>query len=231
MARIVLTHAHLPLNERIARHLLSRGHALALLFPTTQARDEGLARLAEGERVKGFLHLEECVGSLGGLDALVNGHEGLDEGRLLVEEPLRLRELVTQGLQWLFETTRAAIPYLLRKGGGSIVFPLVYDALCYADYPTSPVMDHARLAMVKSLSRELTAFGVQVNALTIGYHDLGFTPAERKARRERLSIFGLKPPLVAVDALLTALDLLIDSPCPHLGGQNLHVGFGIETTV
>jgi 3-oxoacyl-[acyl-carrier protein] reductase len=242
MARIVLTHAHLPLNERIARHLLSREHSLALLFPSEEARDEGLARLAGGERVRGLLQpdpspeavparFEECVGSLGGVDALVHGHEMLDEPRLLAQEPLRFQGLVLQALQDIFVMTRAAIPHLLRNKGGSIVFPLIYDSLHYADYPTSPVVDHAKLSMMKSLSRELTAFGVQVNALTIGYHDPGFTPAEKKARRERLSIYGLKPPLVAVDELLTALDLLISSPCAHLGGQNLQVGFGIETSV
>jgi len=236
MKRILLSNGHQTLNQQIGHHLLSQGHSLALLFPTPEALTEGQARWNEAGsgRVTCFLssvQLEECVGALGGLDAVIHGHEQLDEARLLAENPLRFQECIGGGLQQCFSLTRAAIPYLLRNEGGSIVFPLIYDSLHYAGYPTSPVMDHGKLSMMKSLSRELTTFGIQVNELTLGYHDPGFSPAEKKARRQRLSIYGLKPPLVPIEQLLTAFDFLLGAPCAHIGGQNIHVGFGIETTV
>jgi 3-oxoacyl-[acyl-carrier protein] reductase len=244
MKRILMTHGHVPLNQRLTRHLLEQGHSLAVLFETPGARDEGEARLKEhaGGRLKCFVQsslapeaitaqVEECMRKLGGLDALVHGYEMIDEARLLTEDPLYFQGLITQALQNIFSFTRASVSHLIRAKGGSIVFPMLCDSLHYDGYPVSPVLDHAKLSMMKCLSRELMAFGIQVNALTLGYHDPGFTSDEKRATRERLAVYGQKPRLAAIEELLPVLDFLVAPPTAHIGGQNIHVGLGIDTTV
>lgn len=239
MKHILITNGQVALNQEMARHLLGRGHEVALLCPSDcemRVPEEHSGRLHhffqdtfEANALREQLNL--IVDSLGGLDVLVHGHEMVDEAERLAVNVQSFSTQLAEHSRRIFATTRAVVSHLIRQKGGAIVFPVIFDALYYDGYAVSPVLDHGKLSMMKCLAHELTSFHIQVNALSLGYYDPGFDRTETKQRQNVLSIYGLKPPIARMDQLLTALDILVTPPCSYISGQNIHVGMGTETTV
>jgi hypothetical protein len=103
--------------------------------------------------------------------------------------------------------------------------------LHYADYPSSPILNHGKISLMKSMSRECCAFKLAVNAMTFGYYDDQYNAEQKKKKRKTLEIFGLKPPLLSLEEMIPALQFFIDPPVKNIGGQNYHISTGIETVL
>ena len=118
---------------------------------------------------------------------------------------------------------------MIMKKHGLILYPMFYDALSFAGYPVSPVIDHAKLSMMKCLARELNAFKVRTNAITFGYYDDDFDKEKSKKIRKDVEIFALKPRLHKIQEYISAIDIFIGESGELISGQNIHIGAGIET--
>ena len=115
---------------------------------------------------------------------------------------------------------------MIRKKKGNIVFLNKYDAMRFNGLTDTPIINNLFISFMKSLNRELSSFKVSVNTVTLGTGF--FFDANGK---ELSKLFSLKPrqyPINSVSKLLECLCSLSDSV---LGGQNIELSSGTETSI
>lgn len=241
---ILITHGDVEWNQKIATYCLRQGEQVILHFQcgdqeknfkqSLSSAETGLFRgVVDNDLTSESINrwVEMAVGEAGGVDVLIHGNEMIDEVGLFDEDPLLAGESITEHMGRVFRISRAVVSHMVRRKSGQVIFPLIYDALAYADYPTSPMLNHGKISLMKCMSRELCAFKIGVNAMTFGYYNDGFDPQTKRNKRKTLDIFGLKAPLLEWDEMIPALQFLIEPPVKNVGGQNIHIGIGIETTL
>ncbi|PWK07433.1 SDR family NAD(P)-dependent oxidoreductase [Tumebacillus permanentifrigoris] len=239
---IFLTNGDQTFNRLIANHLLGQGHRVTVLFQEATAAESYLQETAEEQRER--LHvlvehaytldtvtavLAEAGTRMEGLDVLIHGNEMLNEEDLFEQDPLNFGEMISETFRRIYLFNRVAVSTMMRRKSGSIIFPMFFDVLHYAGYPSSPVLNQGKISFMKCLSKELTAFKLAVNAMTFGYYDENFDSPTKKGIKEAVEIFGLKPTLLSWQEMIPALDFLVNPPVKNLGGQNIHISAGNET--
>ena len=156
---------------------------------------------------------EAAAGRYGGIDVLYNnaGISPPDDGSILETEPeawQRVQDVNTKGV---YLCCRHGIPYLLERGGGSVINVASFVALLGA--ATSQISYTASKGAVLSLSRELAVqfarSGIRVNALCPGPVEtplllriFGDDPAAYERRRIHLPMGRLAKPREIVNAAL-----------------------------
>ena len=156
---------------------------------------------------------EETAARYGGIDVLYNnaGISPADDDSILDTEPdawQRVQDVNTKGV---YLCCRHGIPYLLERGGGSVINVASFVALVGA--ATSQISYTASKGAVLSLSRELAVQfarqGVRVNALCPGPVEtplllriFGDDPAAYERRRVHLPMGRLAKPREIVNAAL-----------------------------
>ncbi|MCZ8513158.1 SDR family NAD(P)-dependent oxidoreductase [Paenibacillus filicis] len=241
---IFITNGDHAFNQSIASRELAGGHRIGL-HCTNQVQAEAY-RNSLGEGAAERLHLfygvpadeagassviEDAVAKLGGLDVLIHGNEMLDEDQLFEQAKDELGSLIPSLFQRIFLWNRSAIGYMIKQKSGKVIFPVIYDTLYYDHYPCSPILNHGKISLMKCLSRECSAFRIDVNVVSFGYYDAGFDKAEKKEKQRGLEIYGLKPVLKSLDDMLEVLDFVIGAPGSLIGGQNIEIGVGVETNL
>lgn len=241
---IFITNGEHAFNQSIAYRELANGHRVGIHF-TTQEQAEAYRNSLEADAADN-VHLfygvpkdeaeaasiiEDVVAKLGGLNVLIHGNEMLDEVKLFEQTQDELGSMIPSLFQSIFLWNRSAIGYMLKQKSGKVIFPIIYDTLYYDQYPSSPILNHGKISLMKCLSRECSAFRIDVNVLTFGYHDAGFDKVEKKEKQRSLEIYGLKPVLKSLDEMLEVLEFIIGAPNSLIGGQNIEIGVGIETNL
>ena len=173
--------------------------------------------------------LADITEETGALDVLIHGNEMVNEEELLLQDANLLDQYMTEHFRRIYLLNKTVSSMMIKKKSGSIIFPIIYDALYYAGYHSSPILNHGKISMMKCLSRELTVFKLSVNVMTFGYYNQNFDNKEKREMRKALEIYGLKPQLHELSQLVPALDILINPPTPAIGGHDFHIGAGIET--
>ena len=242
--KILLSDAHQKENLDIARYLLKEGHLLALLSKESQIVNDFVEGLGPEYKHNCFVEyldhykeesITEAVDSitdkLKGLDILINGLPGgANEADLLESLPASFGRDIVSDFNEVFLLNREIVRHMIREKAGNIMFLLIDDVLDFADYPVSPIHNHGRLAMMKSMAKELTPFNIRVNSLTFGIHNRGFSPSEKREMRRKLEFCALKPPIPAWEDLLPALDALIYPSFNYMTGQNYPACIGTSNT-
>jgi len=241
--RILVTNGDCAFNQQLSTYLLEKGFVVTLLFQDRSVAESYQSTLEEAWRtrfqwmagVELVQEAEEVVGQtvagMGGLDVLINGDEGMDEMILFEQNPMELGERIADRFRIMFRLNQAVAAHMIKRKSGRILFPIVYDALSYAGYPASPILNQGKISLMKCLSRELSAFKITVNSVTFGYYRDGFPTDVIRNRRKMLQIYGLKVPVPSFREMFAVMEMLIRSPAGLIGGQNLHVGVGIETVL
>jgi len=134
----------------------------------------------------------EATAALGGISILVNNAGGNSfMSPVQGMRPAGWRKTLALNLDSVFLLTQAAIPALVASGNGSII-----NVASVAGLRGSPLMAHygsakaAVIAFTQSLSIELAAQGVRVNALVPGWIETdltGFLRTEESAEQGLLS--------------------------------------------
>ena len=140
--------------------------------------------------------VKATLARFGRIDALVNTVGGFRGGKTVLEEELTTWDMMmTVNLRTTLLTCRAVIPTMLGQGGGSIVNVSAGAALSapagLAAYSASKA---AVLRLTESLSEEVKATGVRVNAVLPGTID---TPQNRKAMPKADPSTWVKPEEIA----------------------------------
>lgn len=120
------------------------------------------------------------VARFGRLDVLVNVAGGFRGGKPLYEAPEdELDAMLTINTRSVWNACRAAVPVMLRQGGGRIVTIASLNALAgSAAVAAYGAAKAATLRLSESLSAEVRARGINVNCVLPGTMD---TPANRAA--------------------------------------------------
>ena len=241
--KILLSEAHQKENLDIAHYLLKEGHRLALLSKESQIVNDFIEGLDPEYKYNCFVHcldhytedniigaVDSVTDKLKGLDILINGLPGVNEAVLLESLPETFGRDIVSDFNEVFLLNREIVRRMIREKAGNIMFLLIDDVLDFADYPVSPIHNHGRLAMMKSMAKELTPFNIRVNSLTFGIYNRDFSPSEKREMRRKLEFCALKPPIPAWEDLLPALDALIYPSFRYMTGQNYPACIGTSNT-
>ena len=235
---VLITNGEEKVNQLIASHFKNKGYQCVLLFNEKKAFQQ---YIVEDPAHKGIYmsdvqekalqeKLDETLQGIP-IDILIHGNEMLDEEALFDEDPLQLNQTVVDALNRIYLVNKVVVSQMVKLKKGKIIFPLFYDPLYYAGYPSSPILNHAKLSLMKCMSKELGAFKLNVNAMTFGYYDHEFDKVEKKAVKNKVEIFSLKPKLPTINEYIPALDMLIEGPAALIGGENVYVGAGSDTGI
>lgn len=235
---VVITNGGVEVNQLIASHFEQKGYNCFLLFDEKKTFEDYREEHAEQTCIL-IPNMEESLLQVkiaeflqgAPIDILIHGNEMLNEEALYDKSPIRLEQTIVKMLNQIYLVNKIAISQMVRLKRGKIIFPLFYDTLYYAGYASSPILNQAKLSLMKCMSKELGAFKLNVNAMTFGYYDNEFEKDEKKAVKSKIEIFSLKPKLLVFGDYVQALDMLIDGPASLIGGENIHVCTGIETGI
>lgn len=206
----------LLLNTRQSKELL------AALADELKERFGAVCRISVGD-VGDEAYVRELFGELaqlsGSLDALIN-NAGISLVGLLQDMSLEeWNRIVSANLTSVFLCSRAAIPYFLRQGCGSIVNVSsvwgIAGASCEAAYSATKGGVNA---FTKALAKELAPSGIRVNAAAFGAIDTEMnahlSPGERCALEEEIPAGRYGTPREAAELIR---DLAFGHP--YLTGQ------------
>jgi len=241
--KIVLTEAQREENLRIAAYLLEKGCYLTLIANGSEKIDSFFNDLTTEHKSRCFVRclddyteirvsevIDSIIDTMQGVDVFINGLPGINEKALLKQLPHSFGKELAADFDKLFLLNREIVRYMVRQKTGNIIFLMIDDILHFADYPVSPVNNEGRLALMKSLAKELNPFRIKVNSLTFGIYDRGFKPAEKKLMQKKLEFCALKPLIPKWEELLPTLDVLINSSFQHMTGQNFSASIGSRNT-
>ncbi|MBW7458945.1 SDR family oxidoreductase [Paenibacillus sepulcri] len=238
---IFITQGSHRINRLILECLLEREYQVCLQFTKRQEADECLADISAdcrkqlyifyGHANEASIMIDQAVSRMGSLDYLIHGVDTLNEEELFEADPLALGTYTADLFRDIFLFSRSIASHMAKNKQGHIVFPLMADALYYDGYPSSPIINLGKLALMKSLAKEFSPFRIAVNAVTLGY----YAPEESlnsKELKQRLEIHALKPLLPGLKELVSAsIDMLFQTKSHLVSGQNLHVGHGTDTFI
>jgi len=112
--------------------------------------------------------VEQAVARFGGVDVLVN-NVGMAKGAGLVDTPdAAWQEAIDFTLYPAVRASRAAVPHMIRRGGGSIVLIASIFGREAGGRLTYNVVKAAEISLGKALARELAPKNIRVNTIAPG---------------------------------------------------------------
>lgn len=238
MVNIIITEGQEEINKMMASYLVSKGHNVYVLVESDKLQndnsnsfDYNIIKIDMNTEEDYHVFAKNFEEEYGKVDMLIHGVLNRDELALMNSNQDFFVNDITDKLRHIFQLSKYISSLMTKKKEGSILFPMFYDALSFAGYPVSPVINHAKISMMKCLAKELNAFKINVNAITFGYYNSGFDKNIQKEKKKELEIFGLKAKLYDSSEFMPALEIFLSNVGRLINGQNIHIGTGIETTL
>lgn len=157
---------------------------------------------------EGPIALVEAAARLGGVDILVNNAGAVtprpDGFRSVTDEAWAASFALT--LMAAVRTTRAALPQMTRRGGGSIV--TISSVNAYLPDPLVIDYSAAKAALTsfcKSLSKEVGQAGIRVNTISPGPVETGLWLGDQGVARTVAQAVGSDPAAIAAQAAAGAV--------------------------
>ncbi len=194
-------------------------------------RENGLSALAIPmdvcSREQVFAAVEQAVKHFGGLDGLVN-NAGIAAQKLFTDLTEQdWSQMLEVNLTGAFRCCQAAIPWMLRRGGGSIVnLSSIWGqagASCEVHYSASKA---AVIGLTKALAKELGPSKIRVNCVAPGVID---TPMNRHLAPEILDGLRQETPLERIgtpEQVAESIFFLLSGRAEFITGQVLGVNGG-----
>jgi 3-oxoacyl-[acyl-carrier protein] reductase len=169
----------------IATMLAAEGAAVAMVARRGDALDEAVAQVREKTGRPAFAIaadirsaadctrlVDEAVAKLGRLDILVNNDGAPPLGDLMSFDDAAWSEAVEQNLMYVVRMTRAAIPQMKARGGGSVLNITAISAIQpIAGFGLSVATWSGVIGFAKTLSLEVARDNINVNTICPGYVD------------------------------------------------------------
>jgi NAD(P)-dependent dehydrogenase (short-subunit alcohol dehydrogenase family) len=177
-----------------------------------------------------------ALDELGGLDVLVNNAgivQGDDRDTWNTTED-KWDRVLQVNLRSVFVCSKAAIPAMLERGGGSIVNVASIAASVCTGGAAYAASKGAILSYTRHTARELARRGVRVNAVSPGFMRTPMTTGEREgldldAQEDRIAGFASHLPMKrmgAMDDIADAILFLASDEASYITGQELIVDGG-----
>jgi 3-oxoacyl-[acyl-carrier protein] reductase len=158
-ARVVVTARREPSLGEAAERLRAETGAEVLPIAADCRRAEDCARVAE-----------TAVRELGGIDILVNNDGAPPLGKLMSFDDTAWIKAVEQNLMYVVRMTRAVVPQMQARGGGSILNITAISAIQpIAGFGLSVATWGGVIGFAKTLSLEVARDNVNVNTICPGY--------------------------------------------------------------
>jgi 3-oxoacyl-[acyl-carrier protein] reductase len=239
---VFVTNGNHPLQQLVVEYLLEKDFRVSMPFASQREADHYRASLSTHETESFYpviggqasvaevqVLMDKAIEVMGGLHVLIHGIHAFDEDKEYGLDPVGCGTVVEELLRQAFLFSRIGGTYMARKMEGRILFPLLSDSLYYESYPVSPMINHGKMVMMKTLAKEMATFRVATNALTFGYYSDQESGLSGKELRKKLGIYALKPHVPQLDEMVPMLDILLGAPTNLISGQNLHIGAGLDT--
>lgn len=235
MSTVLVTGASRGIGREIAVAFAEAGHDVAFCFSKDKAGAEETARLiraAGGEALPFFAdvseekQVEEMFSALLGLEIVVN-NAGISLFSEIAETSLSDWERVfAVNVRGAFLCTRAAVPKLLKRGGGCIVNVSSMwgetGASCESAYSASKA---ALIGFTKAAAKELAPSGIRVNCVAPGIIDTEMNAHLSREEREAFVCENV-PLLREGTAGEVARAVLFLAKHPYITGEVLRVNGG-----
>ena len=243
---MLITNCQQSFNRLIGQYYLNRNYNVVFHFDNENSKQKYETELSKADNNTDnymlitnnnidFNSLEKDMDIIndyfGTIDILIHGNEMVDETKFFLEDPIGLERTIEKLFERIYLFNRVVTSRMMKAKKGKVIFPLIFDVLYFAGYPSSPMLNNGKISLMKCMSHELSAFKVNVNAMTLGYFDEDFDSATKKALKKKLEIFALKPRLLPLKDLIPALNMLVEPPVSTIGGENIHIGAGTETVI
>lgn len=155
-------------NEERARGLCQELKSRSIAVPMDLSREDDIARLAP-----------EVIEAFGGIDCLVHSAGIQRYGTAVTTTPAEWNEVIANNLTSAYLVSRACLPEMMRRGGGSIVLiGSVQSVMAQQNSLAYVVAKHGLLGLTRSMALDHASDGIRVNCICPGSID---TPLLRDA--------------------------------------------------
>ena len=176
MKKALVTGSSRGIGAAAARALAAAGWSVTINYLNSKDKAEGLARELGSEAiccdVSDSAQVKAMFERTGGVDLLVNNAGIAWSGLLSDMTDDEWRRIVSVNLGGVFNCSRAAIPYMVRRKAGCIINVAsvlgVYGGSCETAYSATK---GGIIALTKGLAKELGPSGIRVNAVAPGAID------------------------------------------------------------
>ena len=179
--------------------------------------------------------VETAVAAWGGVDILLNNDGAPPLGDIMTLDDSAWQKAIEQNLMYVVRMVREAVPYMIKRGGGSIVNITAISAIQpYPGFALSVASWGGVIGYAKTLSIELGACGINVNTICPGYIET--------TRLEKVFAAGGKDPNImrneliaqvpmrrigSVDDISSLIALLVSPRGSYITGTTIQVDGGL----
>jgi 3-oxoacyl-[acyl-carrier protein] reductase len=238
---VVVTGSSRGIGAEVAVKAASEGATVAVHFHTgAEAAERTLARVREaggdgatfeadledGDEAEGLVRA--AIERFGRVDGLVNNAGRTQVGGLLELDPAEWDAVIATDLTAAYRTSRAAIPGMVERGGGSIVN--VASRLGQAGVARTAAYSAAKAGLIgltRALAMEFGPTGVRVNAVAPGFTLTEMTAdiADTDVGRQRLAAMPIGR-FGRADEVADAVLFLLTDASALFTGQTLNPNGG-----
>ena len=225
---VVITGGSRGIGRAIARVFAHFGHNVVISYqsaPSSLMESIVAVRADVSDYDQAESLIKEAVDRFGAVDILINCagiHQDSTVAKMLVEDWQRVLDVNLTGT---FNCIKAAIP-VMSKGGRIINISSVAGQVGVFGAANYAASKAGVFGLTKSVAREVARKGITVNALALGYFDIGMgerlpqSVKDKVVKQIPLGRFG------RVDEVVAAVHFLAGEGASYITGQVIHVNGG-----
>jgi len=225
---VVITGGSRGIGRAIARVFAHFGHNVVISYqsaPSSLMESIVAVRADVSDYDQAESLIKEAVDRFGAIDILINCagiHQDSTVAKMLVEDWQRVLDVNLTGT---FNCIKAAIP-VMSKGGRIINISSVAGQVGVFGAANYAASKAGVFGLTKSVAREVARKGITVNALALGYFDIGMgerlpqSVKDKVVKQIPLGRFG------RVDEVVAAVHFLAGEGASYITGQVIHVNGG-----
>ncbi|MFI1567412.1 SDR family NAD(P)-dependent oxidoreductase [Streptomyces sp. NPDC020490] len=171
-----------------------------------------------------YRRVEACLGPI---DVVVNNGAIRRDALMAMQSPDDWHEVIRTNLLGTFNTSRVALPHMLRQRWGRIVNVVSPSGLIATAGQTAYSASKAGvIGMTRTLAAECGRRGVTVNALSPGFMITGMTQNLPERIMEDMARKAPVPRFVTVEEVARSVSLFLDQDC--MTGQVVSIDSGVS---